>query len=141
MGCFVSPQTPLRTPQKEGRSNPSAPSRCSSLLPSAFAHVRSPDDVIVLEGSHIVDWMPDASESDQTCKRGEFTCSNHASVSNGFAAQGLELLSTMMAAGGRTENAVDFGNKAASLKAAIKKLMWNGRSTTPLSNQESAQGH
>lgn len=77
-------------------------------------------------GRHIVDWMPDGSESDETCRRNEFTCSNHASVSNGFAAQGLELLSTMMAAGGRTEDATDFGNKAATLKAAIKKLMWNG---------------
>ena len=43
-------------------------------------------------GRHIVDWMPDGSESDETVKRGEFTASKHMSVSNAFAAQGLDLL-------------------------------------------------
>ena len=32
-----------------GRSKPSATARCSNLLRSAFADVRSPDDVIALE--------------------------------------------------------------------------------------------
>ena len=43
-------------------------------------------------GRHIVDWMPDGSESDETVKRGEFTASKHMSVSNAFAAHGLDLL-------------------------------------------------
>ena len=43
-------------------------------------------------GKHIVDWMPDASESDQTVRLGEYSDSNHTSVSNGFAAHGLALL-------------------------------------------------
>ena len=33
-------------------------------------------------GRHIVDWMPDGSESDETVQRHEFTASNHMSVTN-----------------------------------------------------------
>ena len=47
-------------------------------------------------------------------------------MSNAFGAQGLELLATMMRAGGRTANATAFAAEAASLKAQIVKQMWNG---------------
>ena len=43
-------------------------------------------------GSHIVDWMPDGSESDETAARHEFTPSKHLAVSNAMGAHGLELL-------------------------------------------------
>jgi alpha-L-rhamnosidase len=70
-------------------------------------------------GRHIVDWMPDASESDETVRRGEFTNSNHTSVSNAFGAHGLELLAHML------QNDT-VGATAAALKAEIVKQMWNG---------------
>jgi hypothetical protein len=72
------------------------------------------------------DWMPDGDETDETVRRGEFTASNHMSVTNGFSAHGLELLAEMLAAGGRTDNATVIAAEAASLKAAIVKYMWNG---------------
>jgi len=47
-------------------------------------------------GRHITDWMPDTpasqGERDETVSLGEFTASKHMSVSNAFAAHGLELL-------------------------------------------------
>jgi hypothetical protein len=70
--------------------------------------------------------MPDASESDETDARGEYTFSNHSSVSNMMAAHGLELLSQMLAAGGRAANASAVAAEAAALKANILRLMWNG---------------
>jgi len=62
--------------------------------------------------------------------RGEFTASKHMSVTNMFAAHGLDLLSRMSAAGGRTANATQFAAESAALTANINKLMWN--STTQL---------
>jgi hypothetical protein len=70
-------------------------------------------------GRHIVDWMPDASESDETVRRGEYSASNYTSVSNGFAAHGLQLLAHMT----KNETVAAAG---AALEAAIVKAMWNG---------------
>ena len=70
-------------------------------------------------GRHIVDWMPDASESDETVRRGEYTASNYTSVSNGFAAHGLALLAHMT----KNETVAAAGK---ALEAAIVKQMWNG---------------
>jgi hypothetical protein len=39
-------------------------------------------------GRHIVDWMPESSESDSTVAKGEFTASKHMSVSNMVSADG-----------------------------------------------------
>ena len=50
-------------------------------------------------GNHITDWMPDGAESDQTVSLHEFTASHHMSVSNGFAAQGLDLLARVRVIG------------------------------------------
>jgi len=47
-------------------------------------------------GRHIVDWMPNGDESDQTVALGEFTASDFMSVTNGFAAHGLALLGEML---------------------------------------------
>jgi alpha-L-rhamnosidase len=77
-------------------------------------------------GSHIVDWMPQGAEADQTVERGEFTASKHMSVTNGWAAQGLRHLSVMAAAGGRAANATQFAGESAGLFAAMKAKMWNG---------------
>jgi hypothetical protein len=81
-------------------------------------------------GRHITDWMPDTptshGETDETVQLGEFTASKHMSVSNGFAAQGLNLLAQMMTAGGRTENATKFAAESASLMKGMKEAMWNG---------------
>merc|ERR1711881_106372 len=78
-------------------------------------------------GRHIVDWMPDGGERDETVARGEFTASKHMSVSNMFGAHGLYLLSEMISASGnRTANATAFANAAASLKKNIISKMWNG---------------
>ena len=67
------------------------------------------DDTGLLEtdkmGRHIVDWMPDARETDETVSRGEYSNSNHTSVSNAFGAHGLALLSTMLAEGGNATGA------------------------------------
>lgn len=70
-------------------------------------------------GRHIVDWMPDASESDETVRRGEYSASNYTSVSNGFAAHGLQLLAHLT----KNETVAAAG---AALEAAIVKAMWNG---------------
>jgi Bacterial alpha-L-rhamnosidase C-terminal domain len=70
--------------------------------------------------------MPDASESDETDARGEYTFSNHSSVSNMMAAHGLEILAQMLAAGGRAVNASTVAAEAATLKDNILRLMWNG---------------
>lgn len=70
-------------------------------------------------GRHIVDWMPDARETDETVSRGEYTASSHTSVSNGFAAHGLALLAHM------TKNET-IAAEGAALEAAIVKSMWNG---------------
>ena len=81
-------------------------------------------------GRHIVDWMPDtptsSGERDETVGLGEYTASNHMSVSNGFAAQGLNLLSKMVAAGGRADNATTFAAQSASLMKAMRAKMFNG---------------
>jgi len=77
-------------------------------------------------GQHIVDWMPKGREEDETVGLGEFTASNHTSVSNAYCAHGLELLSKMMKAAGDDEKAADFGKQASDLKQAITKYMWNG---------------
>jgi alpha-L-rhamnosidase len=81
-------------------------------------------------GRHIVDWMPDtptsSGERDETVGLGEFTASNHMSVSNGFAAQGLNLLSKMVAAGGRADNATTFAAESASLMKNMRDKMFNG---------------
>ena len=47
------------------------------------------------------------------------------SVSNFFGAQGLDLLARMLEAGG-DPNATAVAAEAASLKAALRKTMWNG---------------
>ena len=78
-------------------------------------------------GRHIVDWMPDAGESDSTVKLGEFTASKYNSVSNMFGARGLELMAEMVgAASDHTENATQFAAEAKALRGAIDKQMWNG---------------
>jgi hypothetical protein len=77
-------------------------------------------------GRHIVDWMPDGHESDQTVARHEFTASSHMSVSNFFGAHGLDLLAQMVAAGGRADNASQFAAESKSLMDQITKQMWNG---------------
>ena len=88
------------------------------------------DDTGLLEtdkmGRHIVDWMPDARETDETVSRGEYSNSNHTSVSNAFGAHGLALLSTMLAEGGNATGAAKIAATAASLKSEIVKQMWNG---------------
>lgn len=80
-------------------------------------------------GRHIVDWMPDGHESDETVARGEFTASSHMSVSNGFAAHGLDLLSQILKAAGSRANATEaaqYAAEGAKLKSAIMSTMWNG---------------
>ena len=77
-------------------------------------------------GRHIVDWMPDGSETDETVQRGEYTASAHMSVSNAFAAQGLNLLAQMMAAGGRADSASRYAAESQALTAGIVREMWNG---------------
>jgi hypothetical protein len=70
--------------------------------------------------------MPDASESDETVARGEFTASDHMSVTNMMGVHGLELLSTMLAAGGSNANASAIAATAATLRSNIVAKMWNG---------------
>ena len=70
--------------------------------------------------------MPGGGESDSTVQLGEFTASNHMSVSNAFGAHGLDLLAQMMAAAGQNDNATAFAAAAASLKKAMVDKMWNG---------------
>jgi hypothetical protein len=81
-------------------------------------------------GRHIVDWMPDtptsSGERDETVGLGEYSASKHTSVSNGFAAQGLNLLAQMLKAGGDTGNATQFAAESAGLMKAMKATMWNG---------------
>ena len=77
-------------------------------------------------GSHRRLDASDGSESDETVARHEFTASKHMSVSNAFCARGLDILSTMMAAAGRMENASKFGREAAALRKALMRSMWNG---------------
>jgi len=77
-------------------------------------------------GRHIVDWMPSAAETDQTVQLGEYSKSNYTSVSNGFGAHGLALLSHMLAVGGNASGAAKVGATSASLMAQIVKSMWNG---------------
>lgn len=77
-------------------------------------------------GSHIVDWMPEGSESDSTVQRGEFTASNHHSVSNAFCARGLGMLSQMLAVAGDAEAASKYQAASESLMQAIQAKMWNG---------------
>ena len=83
------------------------------------------DDTGLLEtdkmGRHIVDWMPDARETDETVSRGEYSNSNHTSVSNAFGAHGLALLSTMLGEGGNATGAAQIAATAASLKSEIVK--------------------
>ena len=67
-------------------------------------------------GSHIVDWMPNGQESDQTVALGEFTASNHMSVTNAMAAHALDLLAQMVAVGGRATDAARFAAESASLE-------------------------
>ena len=69
------------------------------------------------------DWMPNGDESDQTCARHMFTCTNHASVSNGMAARGLEMLAEMVTAGGG--DASKTAAEAAALRLAINTNMYN----------------
>jgi len=83
-------------------------------------------DNMTAEGSHIVDWMPDGNEEDETVKRGEFTASPHMSVTNGMAARGLEILSELMAAGGRAQSAAQYASEGAALVSAIDAHMWGG---------------
>jgi hypothetical protein len=52
--------------------------------------------------------------------------SNHTSVSNMMGAQGLELVSRMLAAAGQEANATKIGREAAALKKAIMAQMFNG---------------
>jgi len=82
-------------------------------------------------GRHIVDWMPDtptsSGERDETVMLGEYTASDHESVSNGFAAQGLNLLAQMARAGGRLGNATRFEAESAGLAKNMKEKMWNGK--------------
>ena len=77
-------------------------------------------------GRHIVDWMPDGRETDETVARHEFTASNHMSVTNAFCMRGLEMLSEMAAAGGRQANATQFSRAASMLRANMTAKMWNG---------------
>lgn len=77
-------------------------------------------------GNHIVDWMPNAAETDETVKLGEFTASKHHSVSNAYCAHGLDLLSQMMTAAGLHEKATAFQQLSLNLTRAIKEKMWNG---------------
>eukprot|EP00035_Acanthoeca_spectabilis_P025007 m.456410 g.456410 ORF g.456410 m.456410 type:complete len:1036 (-) comp21050_c0_seq1:25-3132(-) len=77
-------------------------------------------------GRHIVDWMPGSGESDSTVALHEFTSSNYESVSNGFGARGLEMLSIMIGKGGNATAAAQYATEAANLKAQMVKQMWNG---------------
>jgi len=77
-------------------------------------------------GNHIVDWMPNAAEADQTVNLGEFTASSHHSVSNAYCAHGLDLLSHLMTAAGLHEKAKAFKQQSFNLKRAINEKMWNG---------------
>ena len=70
--------------------------------------------------------MPNGAESDQTVQRGEFTASNYMSVTNMYAARGLDLLAQMVAAGGQPGNASVYAAESAALTAAIRAKMWNG---------------
>ena len=78
-------------------------------------------------GRHITDWMPDGSESDQTVALGEFTASDHMSVSNMYAAHGAGLLTNMLNVGGYNASFVAAAQKAAStVLDCISTRMWNG---------------
>ena len=74
--------------------------------------------------------MPDtptsSGERDETVQLGEFTASKHMSVSNAFAAHGLDLLSQVVGAGGHADNATQFAAESAALMNNIKQKMWNG---------------
>ena len=63
--------------------------------------------------------VPDASESDETVRRGMYSASNYTSVSNGFGAHGLALLAHML-----KNDTIAATGKA--LEAEIVKEMWNG---------------
>ena len=62
------------------------------LRGAAAADKDDHDDCHVDDGADLlqVDWMPDARETDETVARGEYSNSNHTSVSNAFGAHGLE---------------------------------------------------
>ena len=79
-------------------------------------------------GRHIVDWMPDGRETDETVARHEFTASTHMSVTNAFAARGLRLLASMLRAAGpeHAANATRIDAEAAALTKAMMARMWNG---------------
>ena len=47
-------------------------------------------------------------------------------MSNAFCVRGLELLSAMLAAGGRVADAASVGLEAKELKEAMMAHMWNG---------------
>jgi len=79
-------------------------------------------------GRHIVDWMPDGHETDETIQRGEFTASSRQSVSNMFAVRGLSLLATMCKVGGLLQNASSIASKASDLNDAVVRGMWNAKS-------------
>ena len=64
-------------------------------------------------------------ESDQTVARHEFTASNYMSVTNFFAARGLDILAQMVAPA-RPANASVYAAESAALTAAIRAKMWNG---------------
>lgn len=76
-------------------------------------------------GKHIVDWMPNGAESDQTVARHEFTASKHMSVTHAYCVRGLEMLSEMMAVAGRAQEAERFAKEAKDLKALMMEKMWN----------------
>lgn len=71
------------------------------------------------KGHHIIDWLPGPSGS-------MFKGSEHTSVNNAFALRGLNVLAELCGVLGRPASAARYQAKAAELKAAMERLMWNG---------------
>ncbi len=90
----------------------------SAFLPYVDATGVLRTDNASMGRAHIIDWEPDVNAT-------RFTPSAHMSVTNFFAARGLDMLAQMLGAGGAS-NASAVAATAAALRAAIVREMWNG---------------
>lgn len=73
------------------------------------------------KGHHIIDWLPGPSGS-------MFKGSNHTSVNNAFALNGLKLLAELSGLYG-SPNAAVYAAKAAALEAAMQAKMWSANNS------------